>query len=398
MAVTPIAGAVPLTQFTAAQQAQLRAGQVVGNYQVLNGHVMDTRTPTGQALLAQRQATTPTTTTAAPVNPAPNVTKPTYSPGEEKGGWMHLGDGPYNYGHTTMPDGTQLIGDRTGGSSTAPDAGTAAQRDALALIRTTLAQYGLPDSLADWAWSEIVAGKGTNEVLLDLRQRPEFKQAFPEIDARQKAGLAPLSPGDIINYREQARQMMMAAGLPPGFYDSNDDFSKWIIEDKSLSEMAQHIADASNIAYNFPEQDKQEFYNLGFGHGDLTAMALNPDIAQPLLHKQLAAAQLSGTAVRAGYGGLNANEALGLTEQGITPQQAQTGFGNLTHQQELFTPINAGETAISREDQLAAAFGGNANAQDRITARARGRQAEFAGGGNYASSQSGISGLGGSSN
>lgn len=312
-----------------------------------------------------------------------------HSPAPAKGGWMDLsGDGVSNPTIVTP--------------TAAPTAETAdslakdnANRDALALIRSTLAQYGLPDSLATWAWSEIVTGKGINEVLLDLRQRPEFKQAFPEIDARQKAGLAPLSPAEIVSYRQQARQMMKAAGLPPGFYDSNDDFAGFLTRDMSLSELSTRITDASNAAYNFPEQDKQEFYNLGFGHGDLTAMALNPDIAEPLLHKQLAAAQLSGTSVRSGYGHLTGNEALGLTEQGVSLQEAQSGFGTLTHQAELFTPLNAGETAISRDDQISAQFGGNANAQDRITRRARGRQAEFAGGGSFASSQQGIRGLGG---
>jgi hypothetical protein len=289
----------------------------------------------------------------------------------------------------------------TPGSTAAQDQKDAANRDALAIIRQTLSQYGLPDDLSEWAWKEIVAGKSTAEVSLDLLN-PQTEGGkvvdsyFPEIQARQKAGLAPLSPGDIVAYRQQARQMMQAAGLPPGFYDSNSDFSQFIIQDKSLSELSARITDASNFVYSWPAEDRQAFYDLGFSHGDAVAMALNPDIAQPLLHQQLGAARLSGAGVRSGYGALTADEAMRYNQIGVSPDQAQQALGNLTRQTELFNPLNAGETAISREEQQAAALGGNANAQQRIMDRARQRAATFAGGGSFAGSQGGLSGYGSS--
>jgi hypothetical protein len=318
------------------------------------------------------------------------------SPAPTKGSWMDLSSGPYTSPTGIDPAATAPVVAPDLSAQAAADQKAAENRDALALIQQTLAQYGLPASLSDWAWTEIVGGKGTAETLLDLYQRPEFKQAFPEIDARQKAGLAPLSPGDIVSYRQQARQLMQAAGLPPGFYDSNSDFTNFLIQDKSLAELSQRITDAATAAYNTPEQDKQEFYRLGYGHGDLTAMFLNPDIAEPLLHKQFQAAQLAGTSLRAGYGQLTSDQALGLTDLGVTQSQGETGFGTLAHQHELFQSLNSGESQIGQQDQLAATFGGNAQAQQRIQDRARGRVAEFASGGGYSGSQQGLSGYGNS--
>lgn len=362
------------TSFDAAsQQTLLAGGTVTGGdgrkFVLVNGHA----TVVGSA----------TYLTAHPSAPAPATSTATAlaSPARDKGGWMTLSTGA---GVVTVP---------TQADPNAADK-DAQNRNALALIKATLAQYGLPDSLADWAWTEIVAGKGQAEILLDLYQRPEFKTEFPEIDARQKAGLAPLSPGEIVSYRQQARQLMRNAGLPEGFYDSKSDFTGFLTKDVSLSELGQRITDAAQAAYNTPQQDKEEWQRLGFGHGDLTAMFLNPDVAQPLLHKQLAAASLAGTSVRAGYGQLNADQALGLTELGVSQQQAQQGFGNLAHQSELFGSLNSGEQQIGQPDQLAAQFGGNAAAQQRILDRARGRVAAFSSGGNFAGSQGGISGLG----
>lgn len=373
------------TSFDTQSQLVMRAGGTVTGgdgrqFTLINGHATVVGSPTYQAGIAARTAVTTPAAPAPAVSPPPAVA----SPAPDKGGWMTPSTGAGVVSVPTQP------GD--------PDAATkdAANRNALALIRATLAQYGLPDTLADWAWSEIVAGKGSAEILLDLRQRPEFKAEFPEIDARQKAGLAPLNPGDIVSYRQQRRQMMQAAGLPAGFYDDKSDAYADLVADRSLKELSDRIADASDIAFNWPAEDKQALYDMGFAHGDLTAMALNADIAQPLIHKRLSAAKLSGSAIRSGFGALTADEGLRYTEMGVTPQQAEQDFANLTRQSELFNPLDAGETAISRTDQLGAALGGNAAAQQRIMDRARRRQATFAGGGGFAGSQAGLAGYGNS--
>jgi hypothetical protein len=401
---TPIAGAVPITQFTAAQQAQLRSGAVVGNYQVLDGHVMDLRSSTGQALLAQRAANIATVSAPAPgawaagPDPITNVTSPVFSPAPPKGAWMNPPD--YFQGRTTYPDGSSIAGNQTGTGSTVPqdDSKLAAQRDALALIRTTLAQYGLPDSLADWAWSEIVAGKGNAEIMLDLRQRPEFKTEFPEIDARTQKGLAPLSPAEIIAYRQQARQIMSAAGLPSGFYDSKDDFTNFLANDVSINELNDRVNLAKQATYQIPPEVAsrlQSEFGITPGSGPLTAYFLDDKKALPLLQRDFAAAGVGGAADRAGYAGISNDQARSLVDQGITDTQAQQGFNDLQLKQQLMYALpGSGEDNIDQQTQLGAEFGGNANAQRRIEDRQRRRIAEFQGGGDFTQTQGGVVGLG----
>lgn len=290
-------------------------------------------------------------------------------------------------------------------STTAPtvDGTDAARRDALALLQQVFAGYGLPADVGRWAWSELQAGKGNDEILLDLEDPTEsndgakaFYARFPAIKLRREAGLPALSPSYYVSYENSAQQMYRAAGFPAGFYDSPEDYTNLLAKNVSLSELSQRITDAQQAAFNTPEQDRAEFYRLGFGHGDLTAMFLNPDLAEPLLHKQLAAAGIAGASQRTGYGALNADQALGLTDLGVTSQQAQDGFASLAHQHELFGALNAGEDQISQSEQLGAQFGGNADAQRRINDRARSRVAAFSGGGGYGGSQTGLSGLGNS--
>jgi hypothetical protein len=271
---------------------------------------------------------------------------------------------------------------------------TQADRDALALIKSTLLMYGLPESLADWAWSEIVSGKGNSEILLDLRNRPEFKAEFPEIDELARKNLTPMSPGDIVAYRQRAREMMRAAGLPEGFYDSKDDFSKFIANGVSASELANRIQAAQNAAYNAPAEVRDTLAEWGLGHGDLTAFWLDPDKAQPMLERKYAAAQIAGAGKRTGYGSLDEATATDLAQIGVTADQAQAGFDTLASSRELFTPLDGGEDAITKDEQLAATFRGNAAAQERISRRAAKRRAVFAAGGGFAEGNRGVVGLG----
>jgi hypothetical protein len=143
--------------------------------------------------------------------------------------------GPYS---GVVNPNTAAAGGTTGG--TASPTGTKDQKDAYADLVNILGDYGLA-SLAPWAWNEILQGASETQVLLDMRDTPEFKTAFPEIELRKQAGLPAISPGEIVNYRNLATQYMRAAGLPAGFWDSNSDFTNLIASDVSLNELQQRI-------------------------------------------------------------------------------------------------------------------------------------------------------------
>ncbi len=269
----------------------------------------------------------------------------------------------------------------------------AANADAFAELQETLGQYGL-SGLSSFVWEQIVGGKSQAEVLRDIRKTPEFRQRFPAIEAREKAGLTPLSPGEYVAYEKQARQTFRAAGLPEGFYDSNEDFTRFLERDVSMSELADRVALASTAAYNTPADVRRELERFGLRGGDLTAFFLDPAAAQPVLERKYGAARLSANAGRTGFGSLTEGEATDLFQSGVTEAAAQEGFGELAANRELFGSLDLGENVIDRGEQIGAQFKGNAAAQQRIQNRKRRRQSQFEGGGSFATGQGGVVGLG----
>ena len=267
-------------------------------------------------------------------------------------------------------------------------------KDAFAALKETLSAYGL-ESLTQFAYDALVDGKSEAEIIRDLRTTPEFAARFPAIIERQKAGLPAISPSEYIAYERQAGQLMRAAGLPQGFYDSPSDFTKVLAGDTSLAELQQRIELARDAAYRAPKETTDALRSLyGLSDGDLTAIWLDPDVAQPLLEQRFNAAQIAGTATRTGFGNLAASEAEALVRQGVTDSQAAEGFGTLASSRELFgTMPGEADGTITRAEQIGAAFSNDAAAKTRIEAKKRKREAEFSGGGSVLDSQQGVTGL-----
>jgi hypothetical protein len=216
---------------------------------------------------------------------------------------------------------------------------------------------------------------------------------YPEWGARRAAG-NPISIQQIVAYRATAKQVMRAAGVPEGFYDSLDDFRKLIEADVSPQELQARIQDGVVRVTQGSQEARdqlQKFY--GIGTGELAAYALDPTRALPVIQRQVAAAETSGAAVRAGFGGLSTSEAEGLVSQGVTQDAAGQGFQALASSKELFTPLDQGEDTISRQEQLGAVFSNSAAARKRLEDRAARRKASFQGGGSLATSRTGLAGL-----
>ena len=283
----------------------------------------------------------------------------------------------------------------------APGAGSSDQNDAYADIKAKLTEYGLPASLADWAWQELVKGNGESTVLLDLYDRPEFKQAFPEIEQRKQNGLAPMSPAQILEYRQRGAELAKQAGLPASFYDKPEDFSKLIGNGVSFDEFATRVRDAQLVAFSVPA-DVRDALKGTLGVGDFTALAFDPTAAVPLLETKIKQAEVVAGAQRAGYaldaaGQAQVTDLLAGANAGGNVDALAKGFGDLAQQQQLMvdlTGTGAEGGGITQQEQLGAAFGGNVNAQRRIQDRAEKRKAQFAGSAGFGATQGGVSGLG----
>lgn len=266
---------------------------------------------------------------------------------------------------------------------------------ALAILNGYLAEIGLA-SLGAKVWQWYKEGRSDAQIRLDIRDTPEHAARFPGFKELQRKGRA-ISEATWIGAERQMVSTMRAYGLPSDFYDQPNDLAKFITGETSPREFESRVALASALAFDAPTEVRGEFNRLfgAQGHGALTSLILDPDVAEPVLRKQYAAAQLSGSALRTGFGGLTAGEATRLADLGLSESDAAGGFSQLTAGRELFTALpGEDQFSISREEQLAAGLEGNVAAQNRITRRAETRRARFSGGGGFTETRQGFTGLG----
>ena len=269
-------------------------------------------------------------------------------------------------------------------------------KDAQAYLERILGDYGL-GSLSGWAWEQIQGGSTPARVLQDLRQRPEYKQRFAGLEMRREAGYGAIDEATYISLERSYRQIMHAAGMPPEFYDSPDDYATLIGRDVSPSEWQTRVNEGYLAATQAVDEVREQLQGLyGIDVSQLAAYFLDPDRALPLLQRQFDAARMSGTAVRTGYGALGVDEAERLAALGVTEQQAEEGFGFLEDAQELWNalPGEGGAASISRADQQAAVFGGDAEIRQEIRRRQETRVSQGSGGQSFAVGNQGVSGLG----
>lgn len=259
--------------------------------------------------------------------------------------------------------------------------------DARNTIKAVLSTYGL-ESLADVLWGNYTSGlvdiNNEQALVYSIRDTEQYKTRFAGNVARTKKGLAELSPAEYIGLEDSYRQIMRSNGLPPGFYDQTDDFSKLIEGDVSPSELQDRVQQGyAVVAESDPEVKRQMQTLYGVTEGQLAAYFIDPERTAPLLKQQARAAQIAARSVEQGGIQLTGQFAENLAARGITEQQARAGFAEVGALGELRQTF-AGETALSGEQLAGAAFGIDVAAQQELERRKRLRTGEFAGGGSFA--------------
>lgn len=282
---------------------------------------------------------------------------------------------PDSTGSTTPPPPTGSGG--TGNPLI--DALTGTARDAAVALTTLFTSYGL-GTLAPKIVEYLQNGYSADTISLLLQQTPEYKARFPANDARLKAGLPVLSPAEYISTENSYRQILQSAGLPPGFYDSNDDFTNWISGDVSPTEIQQRVNVAQDLVTNADQSTLAAFKQFyGAGQGDLVAYALDRSVAEPLLEKQYRAAQIAGAA---GNNGVTESQAQAeaLAAAGISQSQAIQGFGQIGQDQRALQNLNQiyGGNATT-EDLVNAVFLNQADASQKVNRLASQERAAFGG-------------------
>jgi hypothetical protein len=259
-------------------------------------------------------------------------------------------------------------------------------------VRQMLDTYGL-GGLAEWAWGRFQEGASLDMIMTEVYQRPEFRAVYPEYEVLAQRGRA-VSVDYLASYRKAVVEIFRSYGIPETFYDSPEDLSRFAANEVSVAEISKRVAQASRAVYTSPPEVRQELermYNVR--PGDLVAFWLDPDRTVPIMEQQFLAAEVGAQARTTGFGMLTREESERLAGMGVTAEAAQRGFAALGQAQELFNPLSTSEEEISQDVQLGAVFGQNVEAQRQVEQRRQQRQAEFAGGGQYAMTREGMVGL-----
>lgn len=273
------------------------------------------------------------------------------------------------------------------------------------IIRKTLAYYGLDD--ADlmrevqtlWMNKTLPANATVDDIGVQLQSSPAFAKRFPANKILADQGKPQYSVSQYLRLEADYKSRLQAAGMPPGFYDTPQDFQTFIANDVSPEELSSRLQYGYQAVRNAPKEVINQFKTLyGVSEGDLAAYFIDPEAARPTFDKYEAERQARAAAIAA-QAATQANIQLGvqqaeeLARAGVTEAQAQQGFGLIGTTQELFTGRTPSEQSISQQEQISGVVGGNAAAAQRIAQRKRQRQAEFETGGSLLASQQGMVGL-----
>jgi hypothetical protein len=273
---------------------------------------------------------------------------------------------------------------------------TSAEQSAWAQITQTLQQYGFAggdlDALVNFAKQELVNGKSSDQISLDLYQTPQFAARFPAIIQRQKAGLPPVSPAEYVSLEASYEQLERSAGIPPDF----TSYDALIANDVSPTEYADRI-NQGYLAVAQAPQEVRDAFNTYYGvtPGQLAAYFLDPAKMEPQLLQQATAAQVGGASAQSGFGLVSSTEATNLARMGINFSQAQQGFAKLAMESELYQGLpGQAEVNLTHPQLEAAQFGSDAETQRVLARQAEYEKGTTNVGTNVATTQAGATGVG----
>lgn len=301
-------------------------------------------------------------------------------------------DGVEHFGFAgagTKPAATGATG--ASGTTTKTSQLTAAeertQQNAIKALQSMFNTYNL-QSLYTKIEQFVREGYNADTVALMLRETEEYKQRFPAMQTLAAKGRA-ISEASYIQYEQTAAHFEKQYGLPSGMLTGN--VTKLLENDISAVEMQERVQMAAANSIMAPPELKtalQDYY--GIGAGGLTAYFLDPAVAEPILQKQAAAAQLGAEAIRQDIS-LNLQTAEQLQQLGVTNAQAREGFQKTAGARELFSGVG---DVTSEAEMVQGLLAGNQEALANLNRAAGSRRARFQQGGEYLTTSGGSVGLG----
>lgn len=281
------------------------------------------------------------------------------------------------------------------------------RRDAFQAIVTAFTEYGI-EGIADTVFA-IMADPtiGEEQAIYKLKfdtsinpvtNKPwneAYTKRFSANVERIRAGKPALSEGQYLTAERSYAQALRSLGVPR--LATRDNFSKFIAGDVSADEVVDRVTTAVNRVQNAPQETKDalsRFYpNLSAL--DIAEAVLDPEVSLPALKRQIAAAEIGGSALRAGLK-TTRERAEQLQTLGVTEEQAQAGYqqiagglqrggqlsaiyqqspyGQEVAEQEIFGMAGAPEARRRRQKIIKseeATFGGQAGISSGALARDR---------------------------
>lgn len=205
------------------------------------------------------------------------------------------------------------------------------QQNAFDYFMSILQSYGLDGfrEIAKVVRKAIIDGiTDPNQLDLLVRDTEAWHQRFAGNDQLVKNGGNALSVAEYLSVENSMRQVMSQAGLPQGFYDSPDDFAKFIGSSVSAAELQGRVTDAVDLMNRHDSAIQDQLASMGLSKGDLLAYYLDPKRALPLLQTKYQTTLIGAAARRAGAATSN-DYAQQLAELGVSEGQAIQGYGQV---------------------------------------------------------------------
>jgi hypothetical protein len=243
-------------------------------------------------------------------------------------------------------------------------------------------------------------GVPSEQIMLDMRDRPEYQQRFPGMAELSKKGQA-IDEATYIAAERSYGEQMRAAGLPAGFYDDPTDFGRLIAGNVGAQEFGDRLAMAQQTAVASPQGQRMRdelsrLYGIPNAIGMVTAYWIDPDRSAALIRQQFVAGQMAAESAATGFASLTAAQAERIGGTGVTADAARQAFTGLAGLGELQTSLvgDSGSQGVSADTMIDATFTGDAAATKKLKDEQARRVGRFQGGGGFATGQGGVSGLG----
>ncbi len=276
------------------------------------------------------------------------------------------------------------------------------------ILATILKQYGLDQADVLQKINDAILEDptqfdgpyGQQLALIAVRDTKSYKDRFVANKYLADAGKPTKTEAEIIALEDAYKTTLAANSLPKGFYDTQEDWARFIAGGVAPNELNNRIVGGYNAVMQAEPGTKAELKQLyGLNDGDIAAFFIDPTrFKESEAIKKAQAATIASEARRQAGFGLTATSAEALAVEGVTRATAQQGFAEIGASQELYGLTTAeeasGKKAITQEEQIGGVFGTNAEARQAITKRKRSRQAQFEQGGSFAAGQTGVAGLG----